>query len=224
MFVLTDAWKANFREAAVGFLVMHGAANPERHEGLDQRKEELETNLRVRFASQDPSVLENLVAIRAYQHYYQRFKKTYHVLLQLQSVIYKAKPIPHAAALIEAMFMAELQNQLLTAGHDLDTITLPVTVDSSQGTGQYTLLRGDEQVLKPGDMYMYDGQGIISSIIYGPDRRTQITPATTRVLFAVYAPAGIGESLVYEHLRSIQENVQLIAPEAAVERLVVLTF
>jgi len=41
-------------------------------------------------------------------------------------------------------------------------------------------------------MFIADGQGVISSIVYGPDRRTRITLATRNAVFTVYAPAGIG--------------------------------
>jgi hypothetical protein len=40
-------------------------------------------------------------------------------------------------------------------------------------------------------------------------------------LFAVYAPPGIGEQAVYQHLQDIQANVMLVAPEAEVESLTV---
>jgi hypothetical protein len=39
------------------------------------------------------------------------------------------------------------------------------------------------------------------------------------VFFAVYAPPGIGEQAVSEHLRDLQENVMLVAPQAAIETL-----
>lgn len=48
----------------------------------------------------------------------------------------------------------------------------------------------------------------------GPDRRTRITPETGDVLFAVYAPAGVGENAVRDHLEDIRANVLLVAPGA----------
>ncbi len=63
-------------------------------------------------------------------------------------------------------------------------------------------------------MLIADRAGILSSVIYGPDRRTQIRPETTHVLFTVSAPPGIGEQAVYRHLQDIQATVLLVAPEA----------
>jgi DNA/RNA-binding domain of Phe-tRNA-synthetase-like protein len=117
------------------------------------------------------------------------------------------------------MFMAEMRDMLLTAGHDLDALHLPLTLDVAAGNETYTLLRGDEQILKPGDMMISDQIGVISSILYGPDQRTQIRPETSNVIFTVYAPPGIKEASVIGHLQHIQENVIVFAPQAQVEAL-----
>jgi DNA/RNA-binding domain of Phe-tRNA-synthetase-like protein len=117
------------------------------------------------------------------------------------------------------MFMAELKNQLLTAGHDLDVVAPPVRVDVAKGDEEYTLLSGQPQTLKASDMMMADAQGVISSVVYGPDRRTQITRKTQRVLFAVYAPPGVEAKAVNAHLEDIEEYVKTASPLAERELL-----
>jgi len=71
--------------------------------------------------------------------------------------------------------------------------------------------------MKPGDMMIADSRGIISSVIYGPDQRTRITPKTTRVLFTAYVPPGIGKGEVRAHLEDIQANVLVVSPRASTE-------
>jgi DNA/RNA-binding domain of Phe-tRNA-synthetase-like protein len=217
MFQVSDHWKAAYPDAHVGVLVMRAVANPPHHAELEQHKSALEQDLRKRYAGQDRAALAGLPVLQAYAAYYRRFKKTYHVQLQLESILFKDKPIPSVAALVEAMFMAEVKNLLLTAGHDLDTVQAPLTLDVAQGTERYTLLRGQEQALKAGDMFIRDGAGVISSIIYGPDQRTAINAQTRHVVFTVYAPAGIPAEGVSDHLQDLQQNVRLITPEARVE-------
>jgi len=200
-------------------LIVRNVLNPERHAALDKRKEELENQLRARFSDYDRAALKALPTIQAYNDYYKRYKKTYHVQLQLESVVFKGKPIPRVAALVEVMFVAELKNLLLTAGHDLGAIQMPVEIDVAEGSECYIRLNGEEQELKSGDMMIADAQGVISCVLYGPDRRTRITPETRQVLFTVYAPPGIGEQAVHDHLQDIQANVLLVAPQADVELL-----
>lgn len=198
---------------------MRAVSNPAHHPELEDQKIALEEQLRAQFSDQDRAAIASHPILRSYDEYYRRFKKTYHIQLQLESIILKGKSIPSVAVLVEAMFMAEMQDMLLTAGHDLDTLHLPLTLDVATGNEKYMLLRGEEQILKPGDMMISDQKGVISSIIYGPDRRTQIQAETTNVIFTVYVPSGIGEQAVLEHLQHIQDNVMVFAPQAKVESI-----
>ncbi len=219
MINVSPTWCARWPGAHCGFLAMQGVANPAANTDLEARKRALEAELRARFAGQEPHAVNTWGPLPVYATYYRAFNKTYHVSGQLSSVVFKDKPIPSVAALVEAMFMAELNSGLLTAGHDLDRLRLPVTVHAAQGDEQYTLLRGTDQTLKPGDMYIADEEGILSSIIYGPDQRTQLRPETRRALFTVYAPAGIGVPALQAHLDELRDLVQVISPTAAVEWL-----
>jgi DNA/RNA-binding domain of Phe-tRNA-synthetase-like protein len=216
MFEVTNVWKAAYPEAHVGILAMRSVSNPAHDPALESRKAALEEQLRARFSGQDRAAIASHPVLQAYAEYYRRFKKTYHIQLQLESIVLKGKSIPSVAALVESMFMAEMQDLLLTAGHDLDVLQLPLTLDVATGAEQYTLLRGEDQLLKADDMMISDRGGVISSIIYGPDQRTQITPNTQNVLFTVYAPPGIDEQAVVEHLQHIKENVLIFAPQAEV--------
>ncbi len=219
MFEVSSSWTSAFPGACVGVLALRNASNPARHPELERRKAEVEEHVRSQYSGQDRAALAGHPILQAYSQYYKRFKKTYHVQLQVESIAWKGKSIPGMPALVESMFMAEMKNLLLTAGHDLDALSLPLVLDVSTGTEGYTLMRGEEQILKPGDMMIRDQNGVISSIIYGPDRKSQITPGTRNVVFTVYAPAGIGEQTVRRHLMDIQEYILLFSPEAQVEHL-----
>jgi DNA/RNA-binding domain of Phe-tRNA-synthetase-like protein len=219
MFEVTPAWKSAFPDAHVGVLAMRNVSNPVQHAQLEKRKMDLEEHLRSQFSGLDRAAMSSHSILQAYNNYYRRFKKSYHVQLQLESIVWKGKSIPSVSALVEAMFMAEMKNMLLTAGHDLDVLQLPLTLDVSQGTESYTLMKGDEQILKSGDMMISDHSGVISNIIYGPDRRTQISADTRNVVFTVYAPKGIDEQIVGEHLKDIRDFIIIFSPLAQVKLL-----
>ncbi len=216
---VTDAWQAAYPGAGIGVLTMHNVANPDACPDLEVHKAALENRLRHRYGGLDRAGIKALPVIEAYTAYYKRFKKTYHVQHQLESVVLKERPIASTAPLVEAMFMAELEHLLLTAGHDLDIAEPPVTINVADGSESFTGIRGDVQTLKPQDMYIADTIGILSTIIYGPDQRTMIRPETHNVLFTVYAPAGIGVPAVEEHLRSLRDYVRIVSPEAEVGRM-----
>ena len=219
MFETTPAWKSFFPNAHVGVLVMRNASNPAHHTELEKLKSELEEGLRAQFAGQDRAAIASHPVLKVYGEYYKRFKKTYHVQLQLESIVLKGKSIPTVASLVECMFMAEMKNFLLTAVHDLDKLLLPLTLGVTQGTESYMVMRGEEQIVKAGDMAISDQVGIVSDVIYGPDQRTQVSEATRNVVFTVYAPAGVEETLIMQHLQDMRDYVLVIAPEAEVELL-----
>jgi DNA/RNA-binding domain of Phe-tRNA-synthetase-like protein len=215
--VATEAWRSTFPGAVVGALVVREVSNPERSAALEAAKRRLEEELRAADGPGPEGVL------RAYVDYYRRHGKTYHVKAQWQSVAVKRKPIPSRAALVEAMFMAELEDLVLTAGHDLEAVAGELRVDVTAHGDRYELLNGSAAVLEDGDMMIADDVGIVSSVLRGPDRRTRITPATGNVLFTSYAPAGVGEDAVRRHLERIRANVELIAPDARTEQLTTTT-
>lgn len=212
MLTVTNDWKQTYPGAHFGMLVMRDVSNPTLHAGLDRVKAELESELRARF--KDRSELKLLEPVRAYQTYYKKFDKTFHILQQLDSLIFKGKPIPSVAGLVESMFIEELRNALLTAGHDLESVEVPVTLDVARGDEKYIRINGKDQIVKSRDMVLKDSRGIISSVLYGPDQRTSIRPSTTDVLFTVYSVPGIAEKKVVEHLQGIEANVKMIAPRA----------
>jgi len=219
LLIITDETRNIYPEAFLGLLVIRNVYNPDQHEELDRYKLELEKGLREKYAGLDKAYLKNMEPIRTYSDYYRKFKKTYHVLLQLESIVFKNKPIPKVASLVETMFMAEMKNFYLTAGHDLNTIGLPIRLDVSKGYEKYIQISGNEKQLMHNDMMVSDSHGITSSIIYGPDKRTQIAPDTRNVLFVVYGLPGIEKSKVFQHLRDIQNYVQVISPKCKVELL-----
>lgn len=215
MLYATDLWKKTHPGASVGCMIIGNVLNLEPCEGLENYKRRLETALRAMFISKQE--LSGHFPITVYRDYYKRYKKTYHVLQQLESIIFKGKEIPHVAGLVQTMFMAELKNCLLTAGHDYDALKLPLKLDSAVGNEKYILINGKEQVVKPGDMMVSDTAGIISSIIHGPDARTRLLPETQKAVFIVYAPLGISKDMVFEHLSDLYSYAKLVSPDAKVE-------
>jgi len=221
VFVVTDRWRRACPDAMVAALIIRNAPNVAVNEQLQQRKLVVESQARARFSN-----VEKIKAdptIQAYISYYRRFQKTYHLVQQLRTLVEKQRPLPTISGLLDAMFMAEMSNLLLTAGHDLATVVPPVTLDAASGEEVYLKLNQEMQQAKAGDMAVSDALGILSSIIHGPDFRSRLTDATTDALYIVYAPSGITRESLLGHARDITANIRLFAPSAAVEPVWLLT-
>ncbi|CUH96220.1 hypothetical protein P22_2309 [Propionispora sp. 2/2-37] len=216
MLSVTERWKQIHQGASLGLMVVKNVSSLEQYEALQDCKRDLEAVLRATFTSKEE--LSKSFPISVYSEYYKRYKKTYHVFQQLESIIFKGKSIPDVSPVVESMFMAELKNGLLTAGHEYAALNLPLTLDVATGNETYTLINGKKQAVKPQDMILSDAADIISSIIYGPDLRTCILPDTKDVVFIVYAPVGISRDMVINHFTDIYAYVKLASPEARIDQ------
>jgi DNA/RNA-binding domain of Phe-tRNA-synthetase-like protein len=154
----------------------------------------------------------------AYEAYYKRFNKTYHVQLQIESIVLKGKNLPSVSPLVDANFMAEVETLALTAGHDADKLQGALSIDVSRAGDQSTQLNGESKTIRAGDMVMRDANGVCCSILYGQDNRSPISPATSRALYVVYAPVGVPAESVELQLEKIKEYVRLFSPRAVVEQ------
>jgi len=215
-------WKANFPGTCFGVLVMENIDNTALNSGLEERKASLEESLRLRHNGKSRKEIALSPPFEAYERYYRRFGQGYPVLHQVETVALKGKPVFSPSPLVAAMFMAELGNGLLTAGHDMDKVSLPLILDISRGGENYQAMGGKERKLLQGDMFLSDRRGILSSVLFGPDDRSPITAATTRALFTVYGAPSIATEKLRAHLEEIEELVSTLSPGAERKELLII--
>src|SRR5687768_16356370 len=115
---VSDRWHTTFPGGHDGILMVGNVDTSARATPLDQRKRAIESNLRHTFAGFSRTALLELAVLQAYRTYYKKFGKTYHVQLQLESVVHNGKSLPNVSPLVDANFAAELETLILTAGHD----------------------------------------------------------------------------------------------------------
>ena len=209
-----EGWRTEYPGAMIGALALEGVVNPAQDAALDSRASDLETELRQRFAGVPRAEIADMPYVKPFVEYYRKFGKTYHLLLQLESVVAKGRTLRGPNALVQAMFLAEMKSMLLTAGHDLRAVGGSAVVDVAAGTETYTTLADKPVTLKAGDMFIRDDLGVISSILYGPDQRTRITAETRGVIYLVYAPPGLVRVDLERHLDDLETNTRVFAPHA----------
>jgi DNA/RNA-binding domain of Phe-tRNA-synthetase-like protein len=215
----TAEWRTAHRGAVIGLLELSSVDNAHASLQLDDRKRATEARLSERyrgFARQD---LLALPVMAAYARYYRRFNKTYHVQLQVESIVLKGKHLPTVSALVDANFMAEMDTLVLSAGHDVGKLQGATSIDVARdGDGLTQMTGGAPKAVPVGDMIMRDALGVCCSIIYGQDNRSPISPETSHVLYVAYAPAGVPVDTVDAHLQLIEAHVRLISPLAMLEQ------
>jgi DNA/RNA-binding domain of Phe-tRNA-synthetase-like protein len=219
----TDVWKRVHAGAAIGLLELSGVDNTEKSPILESRKRELEAQLRDTYHGFDRNDFLAVPILAAYRRYYRQFKKTYHVLLQIESIVLRGKGLPTVSPLVDSNFIAEMETFVLTASHDVEKLYEPILIDVSHEGEMITQMSGRSKALYVGDMIMRDAKGIGCSIIYGQDNRSPVSSVTTQVLYVSYAPPEVPAESVSTQLQRIEEYVRLFSPSAILEQSRLIT-
>jgi len=214
----TAEWSTAHPGAVIGLLEIADVDNTFPSPPLNQLKRDTEARLRRDYAGYSRKDFLALPAMAAYEKYYRRFEKTYHVLLQVESIVLKGKHLPDNSPLVDANFTAEVSTLVLTAGHDVDKLVQPVWIDVAHPDDQMTQMGGVVKRVPAGDMVMRDARGLACSILYGQDNRSPITVHTRHVLYVSYVPPGVPLETVEAHLHQVEQNVRVFAPHASVEQ------
>ena len=111
--VATDDWKNLHRGGAIGLLEVSGVNNKVASEQLNQRKRETEERLRIKYNGYSRADFLALPVMSDYEKYYKRFDKTYHVQLQIESIVTKGKNLPNVSPLVDSNFVAEVETLVL---------------------------------------------------------------------------------------------------------------
>src|SRR5215813_4396081 len=213
-----DGWRAAHPGAAIGLLELSGVGTAHGPSGLGERKRATEARLRERYHGLTRQDIAALPVMAAYVRYYKRFGKTYHVQLQVESIVSKGKSLPNVSPLVDSNFIAEVDTLVLTAGHDVGKLHGGVSIDVSREGDELTQMHGAAKVIRAGDMIMRDEKGISCSILYGQDDRSPISAETSHVLYVAYAPPGVPAETVTAHLRTVEEHARLFSPLASTEQ------
>jgi DNA/RNA-binding domain of Phe-tRNA-synthetase-like protein len=219
----TDEWRAAHPGAVIGLLEIAGVENMVASPELNRRKREIVTQLRRDYAGFSRQDFLAHPVMAAYEKYYKRFDKTYHVLLQVESIVLKGKELPDVSPLVDANFAAEVNTFILTAGHDVARLSPPILIDVSRPGEEISPMHGDTRPIRAGDMVMRDRHAVCCSILYGQDNRSPITVDTQHVLYVAYVPPGVPVQAIEAQLQQIEQNIHLFAPEAWVEQCRLLT-
>lgn len=210
---LSLAFRAALPDGLFGVLVARGCPNRPTVTAVEQELRAIEAGLRARFPG---DAIDDDPVARAYAAYFRRHGGRYPVVHQAKTVI-AGRPIESPSALVTVMFAAEVESLVLTSGHNLEALRGPLHVDVAGEEESYTKLSGKPQRLRPGDMVVRDADGVIASVVHGPDFCTRLRPETSAAVYGAWCPAGVPVPAVEAHLATLARLVRLEWPEAVIE-------
>ena len=156
-----------------------------------------------------------------YVRYFKKYKKTYPVQQQLESYLLKGRSFPSGDPISEAAFLTELCTRALLGVHDVERICGRAELFCPTEKIPFPGMRGGETHCYPGDVTGRDGEGIIFSLIAGPDGRTCIRSDSTHVLYLVFGVPGVSPADIASLQERLTGYVRILAPEAEIASQVV---
>lgn len=171
-------------------------------------------DLREKYASYDR---KPVFGKNPYFRFFRKFKKTYPVMMQFESVLLKGRPFPDFNPVAEVPFLMEIVTHVLSGAHDVDQISGTVKLYSATEKEEFPGMRGQPFHTYPGDFCGRDEKGIIFSLIAGADDRTCARPDSTHVFYPLFGTPDLPVSVLEEAMEVLVRYVKVLAPEAKIK-------
>jgi DNA/RNA-binding domain of Phe-tRNA-synthetase-like protein len=209
MEIRTEKLKSIYPTALFGILKVQNF-NPDNIAALDEiRQNEIariepvfENYLRTDFVKTEP--------ICHYVRYFKKFKKTYLVLQQIESIFVKKHHFPETIPAVQALLLTELKYGVLVAACDTEQMKEPFSIDAADGGETYIGSQGVTITLKEDDMFLRDADGIVISNIYGQDMRTRVTDITKNIMFVIMGIDGVPRNTINSALTDLLHYLQIL--------------
>lgn len=184
---------------------------------FDAMKEEEIAKIKATYADYDR---KTVFGENPYNRYFKKYKKTYPVLQQLESLLLKGRPFHSEILINEITFLTELQTQALLGTHDIDRMMGTPELFCPTEKIPFPGMRGEEVHVYPGDVSCRDDGGIILGLIPGADGRTYIRPDSRHIAFLFFGVPGV----TAEHIKQLQgilaDHVRTLAPTAEISEII----
>jgi len=198
----------------LGLLEFEGLGHRGSSEALDREVGSIEERIRAEYHGLGRRELATLASAAPYAAHFGRAGKAYPVLLQLEAVASKGRSIAFEDPLVRALFAAELESLLLFAGHDSATFASPLSLEVASGAHTMPTLGGALKTPPPGDLVLRDRDGIVASVLLGPDARTAIGTAANSAIFVAYVPPTIDTGAIRAAMGRLATFVAMICPDS----------
>ena len=155
-----------------------------------------------------------------YFRFFRKFKKTYPVMLQFESIIIKGQDFPFDEPVTEVPYLLELTTCVLSGTHDVDRVEGALELYSGTDKTPFVGMHGRDQHTYPGDLVGRDELGIILSEIAGADDRTCARPESRHVFYPVFGTPDMSTDVINAAIEKLCGYISVLAPDAQVETIV----
>lgn len=186
-----------------------------RGEEISKIEPRFENYMRADFVKNDP--------ICHYVKYFKKFKKTFILLQQMESIFVKKLYFPIVPPAVDALILTEMKHGLLVATFDTAKLKEPVFIDVAHGDEAYISANEKEITLKAGDIFIRDDEGAILTHVYGQDIRTRVDSDSKDIMFVITGVEGVTVDKVETALKDILYYMRLFDKNLILEGFEVIS-
>lgn len=147
-----------------------------------------------------------------YNRYFKKYKKTYPVRQQLESLLLKGRPFPEGNPINEVTFLTELRTRMLLGTHDIDRMKGEVELFCPDEKIDFPGIRGETAHCYPGDVTGRDEEDIILSLVAGADFRTCLHPDSSHIAFLFFGVPGVTREEIEDVQVRLMHYAEVLAP------------
>ena len=152
-----------------------------------------------------------------YFRYFRKFKKTYPVMMQFESILLKGRSFPEFNSVAEVAFLMEIITHVLSGTHDVECLQGAVTLYCADCKEEFPGLRGVPFHTYPGDFCGRDEENIIFSLIAGADDRTCARPDSRHVFYPIFGVPGLSVDVIKNAIDTLVRFIRVLSPDALIE-------
>jgi hypothetical protein len=115
----------------------------------------------------------------------------------------RSKGLPSGSVLVQALLLSEISTGLLMGAQDASAVKGALVCDRARSGESFRGMRREVQC-RPDEIVLRDDEGIIASLLQGPDHRTRLTPETKDVVFFVFSVPGIVAADIQEGTEAVR--------------------
>jgi hypothetical protein len=123
--------------------------------------------------------------------------------LAAQFMAFRKKGLPAANPLVRALLISEIRTGILMGVQDSAAMKGPLICDVAREGETFPGMRAEVRCQK-GEIVLRDSDGIIATLLQGPDRRTRITKSTRDVVFFIFSVPGISIGDINGGIETVQ--------------------
>ncbi len=198
MIKTTERIRREAPEIPFGMLVIHGVT-------LKAVRQCVKARERAALEAIQENEPRNQANLEAYARFFDAWGYPCPLPGQVQAI--RAKGVPSAPALVQALLLCEASQGVLMGVQDWDLVRGDILWDLADPHEKLDGIKGTIRT-KAGEPVFRDGLGILASYFQGPDRRIAVCDATHSVVFLALGAPGMSRTPLKTALEAAREILE----------------